>query len=920
MVPSPIYIQPSQLNVNVPEFLPKNYKPLAQFQSSDDVNNTILKCDKIEDNKSNSIADKTFNQSTAESKENDEKRKLHKIVNSTKSDNDSQNEQVQKSITNCATSASEDGVENYNYNKNKSSTVRTLSDLLKINSDTKTVITNSFIDRSELNKSISNARSSSKQQNSRMNIKADLGNKHRNKVCYNRNSGADYKNNYNINSELNINTNRNNNYDKTMNNNNNNNNKRMIKSAYPAINGRQQHHAKLIDVNHNDSSSSTAAVTPTKVLNRNDMKPLSNEGFSYAQMVVPIKMESIQLASNGTPAKLKPAKNITNVTNDKMNSKPIKIEENPSSEMKQSNNGSVEWFTVGAKGKKQALSNDKPNFVDFTMKLLQKNTSKEEQVNSVAEELQLDIKNDSDLVMDIMDSLALSGTKTATNQALNAGQKKKSSIAKASKKKSPKDKMIKESKRSRSQTFEIIEPNFENGSKQSAIASVVQTVKPKENEAIDSHINDDEEFIFDPNVFTAPLNLKADIAPENVPNAGNTCTALRLSANKSICSLMNNFNIYQSDLNASAESQQLQKAEEMVNKVLESLKKTETSDNECALNESNPTDLSDLMQKMQPNNEIISDDDVNSSHSSASSISFEVNAKPYQNAYSSNHFLGHSFGDKDDKRDQVVHSANLSSSDQNNFTNTNAEQLNEFNASNSESTPNITDAVLIQIDENSNSECAITNVVSPVDSSSSESEDLFLNNKLDHKQAPEAFDDRKPKLRVESELCENEEDIKTDSQQKFGQESAHSINDSPNNEATDELVVTIEDIKPVVEQQNIPSIDSMVETDESVQNELKTKKESKYQISNRQLPWLYIVDTQMLEKQQKLQKTFPITTAVSMWLNQAQKEKTPQPILRLPNDLHRNRIFGTKRTKTISQTSLSTSAGTDQYYHVSVPN
>lgn len=929
MAPSSIYKQPIQLNVNVPEFLPKNYKPLAQFQSSDDVNNTIPKCDEIKD-------DKTFDQPAAESKENDEMQSLDKITNSTKSDNDSQIEQVQRSITNCATNGSEVDVElnkNYNYNKNNTSTVRTLSDLLKTNSDTKTLITNknSFVDRSEVNKTISDARSSSKQQNSRMNLKAELGNKHRNKVWYNRNSSADYKNNYNTNNELNINTNRNNNYDKTMSNNNNNNNNntnnnRMIKSAYPAINGHHQNHAKLTDVNQNNSNGGTFAGTPTKVLNRNDMKSLSNEAFSYAQMVVPSKSESIQSARNGTPPKSKPAKKITNVTNDKINLKSAKAEENPSIESKQSNNGSVEWFTVGAKGKKQALSNDKPNFVDFTMKLLKENTSKEEQVNSVAEELQLDIKNDSDLVLDIMDSLALSETKTITSQASNVGQKKKLSIAKASKKKSPKDKMIKESKQSRSQTFEIIEPIFENGSKQIAITGDVQETKPKENEAINknSQFNDDEEFTFDPNVFTAPLNLKADIAPENVPNAVSSCTALRLSVNKSMRSLMNSFDIYQSDLNVSAENQQLQKAEEMVNKVLESLKKTETSDDECASNGTNPTNLSDSMQQIQPNIEITSDDDddIHSSHSSASSISFEVNAKPYQKAYSSNHFLGHFFGDKNDNRDQVVHSANLSSSDQNKYTNTNAEQSNEFDVSNIESTPNTTEADLVQNDENSKSECDIINVVSPVESLSSEMEDLVSNNKSDHKQAPEAFDDRTPILGFESKLNENEEDVETEihdesiTQRKFSQESAPSIDDSPTNVEIDEPVVAIGDMKPVVERQNISSIDSIV------YSELKTETKSNHQIPNKQRPWLCIVDTQMLEKQKKMQNTFPITTAVSMWLNQAQKEKTPEPILRLPNDLHRNGLFGTKRTKTISQTSQSTatSFGTDQYYHVSVLN
>lgn len=900
MVPSPISIQPSQLNVNVPEFLPKNYKPLAQIQSSDDVNNTIPKCDAIDDNTLNSIGNKTFDQSAAESKEN----------------NDSQNEQVQKSITNCATSGSKDGVKSYNYNRNKLSTVRTLSDLLKTNSDTKSLITNenSFVDRNKLNKSINDARSSSIQQNSRMNLKAELGNKHRNKVWYNRNGSADYRNNYNTNNDLNINTNRNNNYDKTMNNNNNNN--RMIKSAYPAINCHHQHHTKLTDVNQNNSNSSMAAATPTKVLNRNDMKPLLNEGFSYAQMVVPTKPESVQFASNGKPAKLKPAKNIGNITNDKINLKPAKTEKNPSIEMKQSKNGPVEWFTVGAKGKKQALSNDKPNFVDFTMKILQENTSKEEQVNSVAEELQLDIKNDSDLVMDIMDSLALSGTKTTTNKSLNAGQKKRSSIAKTSKKKSPKDKMIKESKRSRSQTFEIIEPNFENGSKRIVITGNIPTSKPRVNEALDenSQINDDEEFTFDPNVFTAPLNLKADI----VPNAGNSCTALRLTANKSIRGLMNTFDIYKSDLNVSAENQRLQKAEEMVNKVLESLKLTENSDDVCASNEINPTDSSDLMQQIQQNNEITSDDDddVNSSHSSASSISFEVNAKPYQNAYSSNHFLGHFFGDKNDKRDQVVHSANLSSSHQNNYTNTNAEQLNEFDVSNSESTRNIFDAELVHNDK----ECDIINVVSPVDASSSESENLTSNNESEHEQAPEAFDDRRPKLGIESKLNENEEDLETEfhresiTQIKFSQKTAHSIDDSPSNEEIN---------KPVVEQQKIPSIDSMVKTNyEFVQNEPKTETKLSHQIPNKQKPWLCIVDTQMLERKKKMQNTFPITAAVSMWLNQAQKEKTPEPILRLPNDLHRNGFFCIKCTKTISQTnqSTATSVGTDQSYHVSVLN
>lgn len=919
-------VLPSQLNVNVPEFLPKNYKPLLKAndgkvaEHEDSQHDALEKQDlKIASYQNDEIINREANETSSESK----------CIQKT-TENDFPIDTVQKSIANCATKDEEgDKV-----------TVRTLSDLLK-SSNNNTNNSNTNINSSSSSPSPNNntnsknefslSRTDNCKQNSHINSKADIGNKYRNKIWYNRNNN-DNKNN--TDNDLNI----------------NNNKMTKIQNAYPNMK-RNHHRGESSRLNHVDSKIKTQNEIKTKT-NGVSGGSGGSGGLSYAQMVVPIKMTADQ--SNGIPPQNQSPSKLRSINNNNINNnKTIAADKsNRKSTPKKkviiepvkSNDGPIEWFTIGAKGKKQALANDKQNLIDFTTNLTQ--NTKEEQMNEIAEELQLDIKKDSDLAMDIMDSLAISEAKQTKNQLANQIQKKKMAT-KTSKKKSIKDKTNKESKRKRSETFDIIEPNFEIDNKKNTTENDETHIDVKSEKTKDiAEQSESNELTFDPNVFTTPLNLQqADRVQEKLPNIGNTCNSLRLSANKSIRSLNNSFDIYHPDY-VSIENQQLQQEEEMVNKVLQQLKISVNSDdkedisietkieiiatnNEITNETSNETcneicdeicneicdetcnEISNELEIIPSDAEVDEKNDSDSGSSSIISINFDINAKPQQNAYSSNHFLGHFFGDKNDKRDPVENSAILSSSDQLNSMDT-AEELDK-------SVNSDQDNRSINTDHSTEHKSENVNVNEEYDSEASvealnEIIERISENKFDQTASEDDVLNELKDLNISESECQQIEQLScSDNDFQFDE-----INEIKQSERGINEIV--QKMGSVVDQ----PIESLPIDSEVNDSHIEAHKIAELKVNpgiNLTRPWIRIVDTQMLEKQKKLQKTFPITRAVSMWLNQAQKEKTPEPILRLP--LKNSTFFAanaqtTKRTKINNQTSqYCSSVGTEHYYNVS---
>lgn len=238
-------------------------------------------------------------------------------------------------------------------------------------------------------------------------------------------------------------------------------------------------------------------------------------------------------------------------------------------------------------GKKHA-ANDIP-MVDIAFE----NESKEEIVTKIAEELQLDINKDSDLALDIMDSLTVTKDKSQDNVIEKISKKKRTTTnsTKTKKKSDKKDKVNKEQKRNRRDTFDIIEPNFVASSKSEEKPSEVIQKEEEEEELevmveeksmphakpieLESNkgtiIETEQTLVFDPNVFATPCNLQLDSAQRT--SAVQPNNTIRLRAGKSPRNLINQFDIYHPNYE-SIENQQLKQDEEMVIKILQQLNKS----------------------------------------------------------------------------------------------------------------------------------------------------------------------------------------------------------------------------------------------------------------------------------------------------------------------------------------------------------
>lgn len=205
---------------------------------------------------------------------------------------------------------------------------------------------------------------------------------------------------------------------------------------------------------------------------------------------------------------------------------------------------------------------------------------------------------------------------------------------------------------------------------------------------------------------------------------------------------------------------------------------------------------------------------------------FSINAKPYQNLHTSNHFLGHFFGDNDDKFSVDMRSLSLLSVTHNGG--------NKF----------------IEKPEISNTGRNVENFVPEYhnfgrglineEQNTGQSDQLNLGKNLNH------FD--KTNSGIDS-IVRNESKISVQRSVREPVESIFSII-----------------------QNHVFTIFGHIETKFSQNMTYGKSVENKY----------CVVDTEMLEKHKKRQQTFPITAAVSHWLSRQRKENAFDPAPRIP--------------------------------------
>lgn len=209
---------------------------------------------------------------------------------------------------------------------------------------------------------------------------------------------------------------------------------------------------------------------------------------------------------------------------------------------------------------------------------------------------------------------------------------------------------------------------------------------------------------------------------------------------------------------------------------------------------------------------------------------FSINAKPYQNLYTSNHFLGHFFGDNNDKCSSDMRPFSLISI---------AHNGNKFIEKREESSTrrNIDDSVPVYDDSEQDPIKGEPNTGKP--------DQLNLGKSLNHFERT--------------------------------------------NSSVNRIIRSTIPVKRSLKEP-VESIVSMIQNHESMIFEHIETKFSQNMTNDKHFEYKYssngshlrIVDTETLEKQKKSQRTFPLTAAVSHWFSQMRKEKAPDSALRMP--------------------------------------
>lgn len=571
-----------------------------------------------------------------------------------------------------------------------------------------------------------------------------------------------------------------------------------------------------------------------------------------------------------------------------------------------------EWLTVRTKGRKKQIfieSDDKQeDLFDNTIY----SEHLEESMQIIAP-LKLNVTEIQKIENDALPSVVIKDLENAKTKktpiTTNGKTKKKASSKKIAQKK--------ENQIGKYGTaFDIIEPEFKVNAFETAVSN--DNENAIETDLIDVNKNiSSNELIFDPSIFASqsPMLTTTPITTGKLRRKSNHTNFAGL--NHGAINLLNQFDIYQQQYNSN-ENLLLKVEEEMVIRVLEQLNKSEEKEKDIELAATKSTeDVSDvnLSKGITSNTQPIAEDKENTSSSSFENDAerFGINAKPYQNLYAPNHFLGHFFGDKDDKRkdpnpdepiqQQVLNDDNVNKFDASEKLAENEKFCCNENAAsvNGDATQRIDQHLLDNeinvehldhyflmkdlkqlIDSKENIEpdqINVSNVSKQIENdcsakktiesspSSNEETDLVNKNSFDSliqwvikSQSNEQIDNSN---NISNKMITKPKEIPTPIDTKECNTNKIPTNTPTNNDEKIILKVNGE-------------LDTALKVIPIENNEFKSEK-----ISNGR-PKLRIVDTNMLEKQKKIQRNFPITTAVSLWLDRVQKEKTPDPILRLP--------------------------------------
>lgn len=277
----------------------------------------------------------------------------------------------------------------------------------------------------------------------------------------------------------------------------------------------------------------------------------------------------------------------------------------------------TEWFTVQSKCRKKIHRKDK---IDSQWK-----KEKDATLNPNIESIQIN------KMIDRSDALNMTGLTASIAEA------RKSKKSTGSKRKYSSKKM---KSKTTVENFSITEPNFGTEHKKTILM-----------DCKDDHMSDDiplissSDVILDPVLTAAPVSLLTN-SPISSPSAlrRQAFKAGLVGLNKCNLGLRQQFGLFQPE--SISESFLLKKEEEMVIRVLEQLSindKCELIDKE--VNEEYDQCESNHGSKRKYGNALLEKDATYWNVDR-----FSINAKPYQNSYSSNHFLGHFFGNNDDKR------------------------------------------------------------------------------------------------------------------------------------------------------------------------------------------------------------------------------------------------------------------------------
>lgn len=597
------------------------------------------------------------------------------------------------------------------------------------------------------------------------------------------------------------------------------------------------------DTNNKEASNAELTATSSAKIDEEPTKceKPENAGLTYAQMLaisnpnVPTQIEPENLSTLVEPIgkraisskikqSTKPNSTLKNITlSTKRATTPIKTVEGtlPMLAVK------PEWHTVRSKCRKK---NDLTEGIFF-------GRIKYGPEDDVAADKTSILQNETVKVTKNIEKIDRSCTPALTEDRALFGLHKNPTLQTKSKKKSS----SKKNKKNAIERFCEIEPKF---CKKNNSSAYVYTCKGNHDEKIISPL---ESAMFAspvPSLVRTPLTSSSPLRRQAV-KAG------LVGLNKCDLNLRQKFGIFQ--IENESENIALKTEEEMVMRVLEQLNMNDKFES----NDTKPNASIERTNSKHPSTIYFEGTTADREPADWDADRFTINAKPHQNSYASNHFLGRFFGDNDDKRKNDLRSPswNITTRDDINIiempTESNIYKIFE------DCVQEFVDSGRDTIDERkSNPLGLILNlnnlvVANSVLDSTTENE-LLLSSR-------ETME--KPTKTTDVNVIETRRSVATNEIRRVDIERDFNHSDTSDKSFRVKYKYS----------KNGYNLEEIVDDNLS----------SSTLNDNIQM---HVVDTEMLEQQKKMHQTFPITAAVSHWLNQAQMEKTTDSILRMPND------------------------------------